>query len=107
MGDNPKDDKIEKMLEVKLALNIKAYKEELYWEQRARANWLKMKDKNTTFFHLFATYRKKRNNVRKFEDSNGRLVEGDDTLLTHATLYFKELFTSKSVSAYDSLLNSF
>ncbi|KAK5770420.1 hypothetical protein PVK06_046570 [Gossypium arboreum] len=40
---------LKELLEVKLHLNMEMDKNERYWEQRARVNWLKMGDKNTTF----------------------------------------------------------
>lgn len=40
-----------------------------------------MGDKNTSFFHRFATYKKKKNIVRSLEGPNGIRVEGDDAFL--------------------------
>lgn len=52
------------------------------------ANWLRMGNRNTTFFHNFASYRKKRNTIKGIEDESGRWVEGDEELLEVATNYF-------------------
>lgn len=53
-GDNLAD-----FIDAKIHLNLKVNKEDMYWEQRARANWLKLSDKNTIFFHNFASQRKR------------------------------------------------
>lgn len=34
------DEGLAQMIDTKIQLNLEAGKEELYWEQRARANWL-------------------------------------------------------------------
>lgn len=59
---------------MKLTLNHESNKEEIYWEQRARANWLKVDDRNIAFFHRYASSRKRINGIRRIEDSEGRLV---------------------------------
>ena len=41
-------------------------KEEIYWVQRSRANWLKFGDRNTSFFHNFASARKKKNYIKNY-----------------------------------------
>ncbi|KAA3468379.1 reverse transcriptase [Gossypium australe] len=46
----PDDDILEEIMKVQLGLNLEADKEEIFWEQRARVNWLKHGDKNTSFF---------------------------------------------------------
>ncbi|KAK5842665.1 hypothetical protein PVK06_005046 [Gossypium arboreum] len=49
------EENLGEIVEVKLHLNVKIDKEERYWEQRACANWLQMGDKNTAFFHKYAS----------------------------------------------------
>ncbi|KAA3462259.1 reverse transcriptase [Gossypium australe] len=58
------DETLSKLINVKLHLNMVIEKEKLYWEQRARANRLKMGDQNTTFFHKFASKQHHTNYIR-------------------------------------------
>ncbi|KAA3483859.1 reverse transcriptase [Gossypium australe] len=57
---NPTDKNLEEIMEVQLDLNLEADKEEIFWKQRARVNWLKHGDKNTSFFHHSTISRHKR-----------------------------------------------
>lgn len=50
---------LEEMTNAKLQMNMQVDREGIYWEQRARANWLKNEDRNTIFFHKFASQRKR------------------------------------------------
>lgn len=58
------DDVLSKLKEVRLAMNKEIDQEEIYWEQRERANWLQFEDNNSSFFHRFATHRKRGNQVK-------------------------------------------
>ncbi|KAH1090368.1 hypothetical protein J1N35_017625 [Gossypium stocksii] len=52
-GLDPDDTVLGKITEVKLALNLESDKQELYWEQKAHANWMKNGDPNTGFPFLY------------------------------------------------------
>ncbi|XP_017604730.1 uncharacterized protein LOC108451567 [Gossypium arboreum] len=52
------------LIDTKIQLNFEIDKDECYWEQRARVNWLKFGDKNTAFFHKQATQKRQRNLIR-------------------------------------------
>jgi len=54
------DESIAAKKEILLQLELQLEQEEIYWVQRARANWLKHGDRNTNFFHHFASSHKKR-----------------------------------------------
>jgi hypothetical protein len=49
--------------------------EEVKWVQRSRANWMKYGDRNTNFFHNFASARKKKNLIKKLKSESGDWIE--------------------------------
>ncbi|KAA3484647.1 reverse transcriptase [Gossypium australe] len=51
------DDTMAKLIDTRIRLNMEIDKDERYWEQRARANWLRLGDKNSAFFYKYATTR--------------------------------------------------
>jgi hypothetical protein len=69
--------------------------DEIHWLQRSRANWLKFGDRNTSFFHNFATARRKKNYIKRLKNSSNIWVEGTDQLKPLVFDYFSELFTSE------------
>ena len=69
-NDWPSDASIEKEKAIKNELNALLEKEELYWKQKARTQWLNEGDKNKGFFHKQATQRRKINTIKGLEDDN-------------------------------------
>jgi hypothetical protein len=69
--------------------------EEVHWLQRSRANWLTQGDRNTNFFHQFATARRKKNLIKRLKDPNDEWVEGTAMLKPLVFDYFTNLFTSE------------
>ncbi|KAG7983147.1 hypothetical protein I3843_04G089800 [Carya illinoinensis] len=49
-------------------------REHVTWQQRTKENWLHKGDRNTTFYHLCATQKGKRNNISKIIDDTGRTL---------------------------------
>ncbi|KAH1096603.1 hypothetical protein J1N35_013524 [Gossypium stocksii] len=94
-----------KITEVKLHLNMEIDKEERYWEQRARANWLKMEDKNTTFFHKYASQRNRVNRIRGLQHSDGPLATNSKEMESIVKKYFSDLFTSNVFGNLDHILS--
>ncbi|KAA3453752.1 reverse transcriptase [Gossypium australe] len=89
------DDTMAKIIDTKIHLNLEIDKDEVYWEQRARTNWLKLRDKNTAFFHKCASTRRRINSITKLVSEDGREITDDSEILEAATGYFEDLFASK------------
>ncbi|KAE8655191.1 hypothetical protein F3Y22_tig00117034pilonHSYRG01176 [Hibiscus syriacus] len=88
------DDIPGELLDTKISLNAELDKEELYWEQRARANWLKNGDRNTSFFHRFASKRRRKNRIQNLVTEDGVQHEDDAEIRNIAMDYFLLFFSS-------------
>lgn len=86
------DNNLVKLIDAKLQLNFEIKKNERYWEQRARINWLIFGDRNTTFFHSQATQRRRKNCVQKLQNIDGRETNDIQEMATIARSYFQDLF---------------
>ena len=68
--------------------------EEIYWEQRAKAHWLKEDDRNTKFFHAQASERRKQNTIMDIWDEHGRWCDEEDSIAQTALSYFDNIYSS-------------
>ncbi|XP_042962496.1 uncharacterized protein LOC122296768 [Carya illinoinensis] len=87
---------------VELALST----EEMKWRQRAKQHWMKVGDRNTTFFHLQASHRRKANSIVNLEDPQGRILTKQEDIGSAFTGYFSSLFTTSSPSNYETCLDA-
>jgi hypothetical protein len=69
------------------------YREEILWMQRSRVAWLREGDRNTKYFHRRASWRKKKNRIRKLKRPNGSWTCDTEEMEGLATDFFKTLFT--------------
>jgi hypothetical protein len=93
------DEKAKEMYLIELLLEH----DEVFWAQRSRVNWLQLGDRNTSFFHNFASARCKKITITKLKDSEGDWVQGTEQLKPLILNYFANLFTSE-VHAIDQNL---
>ncbi|KAA3459022.1 reverse transcriptase [Gossypium australe] len=93
------------LMEVKLHLNMEMDKKERYWEQRARENWLQLGDKNTSFFHKYASQRRRINCIQGLQRSDRSIATNESEIEEIARLYFSILFESKGVGDMEHILS--
>ncbi|KAH1096515.1 hypothetical protein J1N35_013436 [Gossypium stocksii] len=93
------------LIDAKIQLNFDIEKDECYWKQRARVDWLKFGDKNTAYFHSQAIQRRRRNLIRKLKDDEGRKTKIIQEMETIARSYFQNLFMSKPRGSVDHVLS--
>ena len=76
---------------------------DIYWRQRAHNTWLTKGDRNTSFFHAFASKRRRKNWISKLKDDNGDTVEGEQ-LKNFIANQYRYLFSSR-VGQMDEVLS--
>ncbi|KAL4334370.1 hypothetical protein GQ457_07G017230 [Hibiscus cannabinus] len=86
------------LIDSKLELNLQLDKEEIYWEQRARANWLRNGDRNTNFFHRYASQRRRCKRIDGLVTEDGAFHDNMDEVRNIAVSYFSKLFTTSGTS---------
>lgn len=74
--------------EVMIRIELLLEQEEIHWAQRARANWLKHGDRNTSFFQNFASKRKRKNTIKGLADHNGTIQEDGAAMRSIVQDYF-------------------
>lgn len=82
------------------------HREEVIWKQRSRVTWLKEGDRNTRFFHLRASQRRKRNRINKLKRVDGSFTEVDEEMAALTTTFYRDLYTSEGTENTDQLLDS-
>ncbi|XP_016681365.1 uncharacterized protein [Gossypium hirsutum] len=97
------DETLEEIMEAQQGLNLEADKEEIYWEQRARVNWLKNGDRNTKYFYTVAVQRHLRGKISALEDKNGKQVYSNPEFIKIASDYFGKLFSASKIRSDEHL----
>ncbi|XP_042948632.1 uncharacterized protein LOC122281317 [Carya illinoinensis] len=67
------------------------------WQERAKQNWLRGRDRNTSFFHKCASQRRKQNPICNIRDIAGNETTNQKEISQIFQIsFFQELFTSSS-----------
>ncbi|XP_071918969.1 uncharacterized protein [Coffea arabica] len=80
-------------------------KEEAYWGQKARVQWLKERDRNTKYFHTVVAGRRRRNNISTLQREDGTWCKSEGEVEGEINGYFRKLFTSTNPRQFDAILN--
>lgn len=69
-------------------------KEEVYWSQKSRVQWLQDGDQNSKFFHAYTMNRRRRNCIERLINDQGVDCNTSALLEEEITTSYQKLFTS-------------
>lgn len=58
--------------QLKKDLDEEYKKEEIFWQQKSRVQWLREGDRNTNFFHAHTMQKRKKNCIERLIDDQGK-----------------------------------
>ena len=76
------------------------------WQQQSRIRWLTAGDKNTRFFHIRATQRRKKNKISCLKRPDGQVTEDAQEMGRMTTTFYKNLYISVGVSDMELVLDT-
>jgi len=71
--------------------------EDLKWRQRVKEDWLKYGDRNTKYFHAFASQNNRRNFIKEIVDLNGKKWSSQKGIEGAFISYFQWLYTAETL----------
>jgi hypothetical protein len=69
--------------------------EDVRWKQRSKQNWYMQGDRNTKFFHAWASHRRKVNTIRKIKDNEGREWKKEKEIGRAFIHFYEDLYTAE------------
>ena len=91
---------------VKKEINEVLMREEIMWNQRSRALWIKWGDRNTCFFHATANQRRRKNSIVGLQDLNGVWNEDKEGIERVIMDYFTSIYRSDQPSSFEDSLSA-
>ena len=89
---------------LKKEINEVMLREEIMWNQRSSALWIKYGDRNTKFFHATANNRQRKNRIEGISDLEGRWREGGEEVEDVILKYFTEIYSTTFPTEFEAAL---
>lgn len=105
MEMEPTEEVIHQMRCIDARIDELEKRDEVYWHQRSRQNWIECGDKNTTFFHQKANQMAHRNNIRSIKNEAGGCYEEEEEIMECFVNFFEHLFQSNTNCEIEPILN--
>ena len=96
----------EKMREISRQINLACEREEMYWFQRSKVNWLKLKDKIQKTIHQ-STCKGDKKIVLRIKREDGKWIDMEEGVIRKFELHFRNLFKSEAWGNQGDVLEMF
>ena len=96
--------RLEKMVQLEYEQTL--HQEEIIWFQKSREKWVKLGDRNNSFFHAQTMVRRKRNKVEGLHIAGDIWCTDPHILEREACSFFKKLFITDSLNPSQALVSS-
>ena len=86
-------------------INELSDKEEMWWQQRSRVQWLGEGDCNTKYFHHRASERRKKNTINGLWNEEGVWCDSKENIASAAIAYFEGIYTTTHRTRVEEVMN--
>ncbi|KAL0451733.1 UNVERIFIED_CONTAM: Retrovirus-related Pol polyprotein from type-1 retrotransposable element R2 [Sesamum latifolium] len=73
-------------------------RKEVFWKQRGKVHWLREGDRNTSFFHNQANFKRRTNLIQRIQNEEGRWLDKEEDIQDHIETYFGNIFPTRNPS---------
>ena len=99
LASQPSDNLIYLENQIHSELEMVLDQERELWASKSRINWMIQGDRNTSFFHVSALARRRRNHIASVKDERGEWITGEREVMDYFRKGFISLYTTSHTEA--------